>query len=211
MYTLHAFLHYLQRLILLIVVATSPRMLLPPYLSASPVFHLHVSILLFTTLTFTPSPTHARTVHRWGSLTPVHEHSHSRSHSHPHSRPHLNTPAIKLNTPTDSTSPETRLAALPIPSATAPDDNGTSDDWLKWHHERHVQQEMRRKLECRTVEFGRCKVQKQRMGVEIEIEDVVVAGEGKQEDGHEEQDDFIGKRLPRNLQDWLATQGVEGT
>lgn len=159
-------------------------MLIPIILSVYLLSHLNLPIFLLVTLTLNSTPTHARTLHRWGSLVPAHAH----------------VPAI------DASSDPGLDSTLPIPGTAADE---ISDDWQKWHHERHLQQDMRRKLECRSVEFGRCEVQRQRRGEEVDVvtEETHEHEHERQEEEHvKEDDEFVGKRLPRHLQDWLTEQ-----
>ena len=196
-------------------------MLLPLILSMyllSLLSHLNTPIFLFIALTSTRAHVHARAVHRWGSLATNHAHAHAGDHTY------LEVPTIDINTDTNANShpPETGLNThpelpgplpstessqppTPAPVPPAPDKDESEDDWLKWHHERHLQQDMRRKLDCRSVEFGRCDIQSFRQRRGVETKNVVA------DDGHEKQrqeDEFVGQRLPRNLQNWIAREGV---
>jgi hypothetical protein len=191
-------------------------MLLPLILSVYLLSHLNPPIIFFFALTNTPAHVHAQTVHRWGSLATDHAHAHAGDYTR------LEVPTIEINTNTNANSHalETDLNTHPElpgpppstepsqPLALAPDKDGSEDDWLKWHHERHLQQDMRRKLDCWSVEFGRCDIQSFRRRRRVETKNVVA------DDGHEKQrqeDEFVGQRLPRNLQNWLAREGGGGS
>ena len=54
-----------------------------------------------------------------------------------------------------------------------------ADDWSKWHSEQDIQQDIRRKLECRSVEFGSCDVQRARRSVTVVLESGNVEGDGE--------------------------------
>ena len=176
-------------------------------------------LYLFSFIALTPHTTHARTLHRWGSLDLVsHDHVHSHSHSHTHAHHDFAIPIINTNTnndseshdadpfnPSDSSPPSAAAAAAVIEEA--------EDDWQKYDHEQTEQRDMRRKLECRSVEFGRCDVKRRALRVRTLPLDVEVAGDGAGKGtGKEEQegDEFVGRRLPRGLQVWLAREGAGG-
>ena len=189
-------------------------------------------LLAFFALTHTPA--HARTLLRWGSLDIVpHDHPPFHVYSHSHlQHAHLDIPIFSTNANTNSGS-ETHdidLAADPFPSPPQAmttveeekeqdNDDDNDDDWLKWHHEQAEQRDIRRKLECRTVEFGRCDVKRRALRVRtVSVPVPVVEGKGKEQgelghhDGDGEQqdgDEFVGRRLPRSLQVWLAREGGE--
>jgi hypothetical protein len=166
-------------------------MLLSLILNVYLLSHLQLPLFLIVTLTLTPVPTHARTLHRWGSLTAAHHH----------------VPAVDIDYNTSDPGADPNLpGTVPMPDPSHPSAaNDLADDWLKWHHERHLQQDMLRRLECRSVEFGRCEIQRQRQGVGIENEVKEVVTEAEQDDR------FVGNRLPRHLQDWLARQAGGGS
>ena len=184
---------------------------------------LSINLLyLFSLFALTPHTTHARTLHRWDSLDLVsHDHVHSHSHSHTHAHHDFAIQIINTNTindseshdadpfnPSDSSPPSAAAAAAVIEEA--------EDDWQKYDHEQTEQRDMRRKLECRSVEFGRCDVKRRALRVRtvtlpvnVPVGEVggEVEGKGKEE---QEGDEFVGRRLPRGLQVWLAREGGGG-
>jgi hypothetical protein len=181
-------------------------------------------LYLFSFIALRPNPTNARTLHRWGSLDLLshgHVYSHSQSHSQ-HTHAHL---AIPIMSPTTNTNAKTNSDSTtqdmdPFdPSLSAvilkeeEKEEQEEDDWQKYHHEQTEQRDMWRKLECRSVEFGRCDVKRKALRIRTLPLDVEVAGEGEVEGegkGKEEGDEFVGRRLPRALQVWLAREGGGG-
>jgi hypothetical protein len=137
---------------------------------------------------FAPAAADARTLQRWGRLQ--HPHSHATIH-------HVETSATKALTVWPDNADLTEVA------------EEEPDDWSKWRSEQDIQQDIRRKLECRSVEFGNCDVRRARREVTLTVlkngdVDVGAAGAGG-DDGERKGDDFVGVKLPRGLREFLAS------
>jgi hypothetical protein len=111
--------------------------------------HLGIPLLAVNlVVAFAPAAPDARTLHRWGGLQ--HPHSHATIH-------HVETSATKVLTVWPDSADLTKVA------------EEEPDDWSKWRSEQDIQQDIRRKLECRSVEFGNCDVQRARREVTLTI------------------------------------------
>jgi hypothetical protein len=162
---------------------------IPLILTMSIISHLGIPLLaVYLFIAFAPAAAEARTLHRWGGL----QHPQSQVTIH-----HVETPATKALTVWPDNADLTEVA------------DEETDDWSEWRSEQDIQQDIRRKLECRSVEFGNCDVQRVRRGVTRTVlengdVDIGAAGEGG-DDGERKGDEFVGVRLPRGLQDFLAS------
>lgn len=153
--------------------------------------HLAVPLLAaYLFVVFAPAA-EARTLHRWGGLPHMHTHTHPHAHLH-----HAEIKAVAVW-------PESRNHLVEVPEGPAEE-----ADWSKWRSEQRTQQDVRRKLGCRSVDFGSCDVQKVRRAVSKVLESGAVDVLAEEHGG--QGDEFVGVRLPRSLQHFLAsTKGMD--